>query len=85
MRMTEAHIRKIIREELLKEMGMGDMPPEEEEGKIYPGAIAGGIGAAGVLVALERALSYVQSNPIGHDIALKIQQLSDAVQSAMEE
>jgi hypothetical protein len=84
MRMTEAQLRKVIRKEILREMEEG-MPPQEEKGKLYPGAIAGGIGAAGVLVALERALNYVQSNPIGHDIALKIQQLSDAVQSAMEE
>ena len=85
MRMTEAHIRKIIRQELLKEMGMGDMPSEEEEGKIYPGAIAGGLTAGAALGALVGVMNYVQTNPIGHEIAMRIQELSNLVQSAMEE
>jgi len=40
MRLSETQLRRMIRQELLKEMG--EMEPEEEpEGKIYPGAIAG--------------------------------------------
>jgi hypothetical protein len=88
MRMTEAHIRKIIRQELLKEMGMGDMPssqPPQEETKLHAGPIAGGLATGGALGALVGVMNYVQTHPIGHDIAMKIKELSDAVQSAMEE
>jgi hypothetical protein len=84
MKLTEAHIRKIIREELLKEMGMGDMPSEEEEGKIYPGHIAGGVGVAGVLLGINKILMDVQQGPIGADIAAKIGQVSDQVQAALQ-
>lgn len=83
MRLSEGQLRKIIREELLKEMS--GMEPKEEEGKLHLGAIAGGIATGGALAAINWLLNYVQTNPIGNDIAMKIQQLSDAVQGAMEE
>lgn len=82
MKLTEAQIRRMIRKELLKEMH--EMKPEEKEG-IHAGAIAGGLATGGALAAINWLLNYVQTNPIGHEIAMKIQQLSDAVQSAMEE
>lgn len=85
MKMTEAQLRKVIRQELLKEMEMGDMPPKEEEGKIYPGHIAGGLATGGALGALVGVMNYVQTHAIGHDIAMKIKELSDLVQGAIQE
>lgn len=82
--MTEAQLRKVIRKEILREMH-DQMPPEEEEGKLYPGAIAGGVGAAGVLVALERALNYVQTHEVGGQIAQKIGELSNEIQQFLQE
>lgn len=87
MIMTEAQIRKIIREELLKEMeGMGPNPEQEEpEGKIYPGAIAGGVGVAGALAGINALLMHIQTSGVGADIAEKIRELSQMIEGAMEE
>jgi hypothetical protein len=82
MRLNEAQLRRMIRQELLKEMEMGE--PKEEEG-IHAGAIAGGLAAGGALGALVGIMDYVQTHPIGHEIAMKIEELSRLVQSAMEE
>jgi hypothetical protein len=82
MKMTEAQLRKVIRQELLKEMKMGE--PKEEEG-IHAGVIAGGLATGGALGALVGVMNYVQTNPIGHDIAMKIKELSDLVQGAIQE
>jgi hypothetical protein len=82
MRLSETQLRRMIRQELLKEMG--EMEPEEKEG-IHAGAIAGGLATGGALGAITYLLDYVQTHSIGHEIAMKIQQLSDAVQSVMEE
>ena len=85
MIMTEAQIRKIIREELLKEMeGMGPQQPQEEPEGIHAGAIAGGVGVAGVLLGINKILMDVQQGPIGADIAAKIGQVSDQVQAALQ-
>ena len=82
MRLNETQLRRMIRQELLKEMG--EMEPQEEpEGKIYPGAIAGGVGVAGVLFGINKTLMDVQQGPIGADIAAKIEQVSDQVQAAL--
>lgn len=80
MKVTESQLRKIIRQELLKEI-----KEKQLNEKLHLGAIAGGLATGGALAAINWLLNYVQTNPIGHDIAMKIQQLSDAVQAAMEE
>jgi hypothetical protein len=80
MRLSESQLRKIIREELLKEMNQTQL-----DEKLHLGAIAGGLATGGAMAAINWLLNYVQTHPIGHDIAVKIQQLSDAVQAAMEE
>ena len=82
MRLSETQLRRMIRKELLKEMH--EMEPEEKEG-IHAGAIAGGLATGGALGAITYLLDYVQTHPIGHEIAMKIQQLSDAVQSVIQE
>ena len=82
MRLNETQLRRMIRKELLKEMH--GMEPEEKE-KLHLGAIAGGLATGGALGAVNYLLDYVQTHPIGHEIAMKIQELSDAVQAAMEE
>jgi len=89
MKLTEAHIRKIIREELMKEMGMGDMPPNQppqEETKLHGGAIATGLGVGG-LVALANFLvaGLQKKGGMGHEIALKIAELNDLIQASMNE
>ena len=80
MIMTEAQLRKLIRKELLKEVG-----EKQLNEKFHLGAIAGGLATGGALAAINWLLNYVHTNPIGHDIDMKIRELSDAVQSAMEE
>ena len=82
MRLSETQLRRMIRQELLKEMD--GMEPEEKEG-IHAGAIAGGLATGGALGALVGVMNYVQTHPIGHDIAMKIKELSDLVQGAIQE
>jgi hypothetical protein len=82
MKLNEAQLRKIIREELLKEIE--GMEPKEEEGKIYPGAIAGGVGVAGVLFGINKILMDIQTSSVGGEIAGKIEQVSDKVQQVMQ-
>jgi len=91
MRMTEAQLRKVIRKEILREMEEG-MPPQEEKGKLYPGAIAGGAATGLGLAGLVGLLNYVQTHPIGGEMAQKIaelsqdaQQLLDVIKNAFEE
>ena len=81
MRLSETQLRRMIRQELLKEMD--GMEPQQPQGKIYPGAIAGGVGVAGVLFGINKTLMDVQQGPIGADIAAKIEQVSDQVQAAL--
>ncbi len=61
MKMTEAQLRKVIRQELLKEMN--NMPSEEKD-KLYPGTIAGGL-AAGISggYGVNWLLDYIQTHP----------------------
>jgi hypothetical protein len=85
MRMTEAQMRKIIRQELLKEMGMGDMPPQEET-KLHGGAIATGLGVGGLVALANFLVAELQKKGgMGHDIALKIAELNDLIQASMNE
>lgn len=59
MILTETQIRKIIREELMKEMGMGNMPHNDEKpslgfsGKEMAGMVAGGIAGNAAFAALQ--------------------------------
>jgi hypothetical protein len=89
MKLTEAHIRKIIREELMKEMGMGDMPPNQppqEETKLHGGAIATGLGVGGLVALANFLVAELQKKGgMGHDIALKIAELNDLIQASMNE
>ena len=89
MRMTEAHIRKIIRQELLKEMEMGDMPPNQppqEETKLHGGAIATGLGVGGLVALANFLVAELQKKGgMGHEIALKIAELNDLIQASMNE
>jgi hypothetical protein len=67
MKMTEAQLRKVIREELLKEMNSSsseEQEAEEEKGKLYPGTIAGGL-AAGISggYGVNWLLDYIQTHP----------------------
>ena len=64
MRMTEAQIRRVIREELLKEMG--DMPPEREkdlEPMDYVKSFGAGAGVAGAAAGVNWLVWYVQTHP----------------------
>jgi len=83
MRMTEAQLRKVIRKEILREMH-DQMPPEEEEGKLYPGAIAGGAATGLGLAGLVGLLNYVQTHPIGGEMAMKIGELSQNAQHLLD-
>lgn len=82
MRLSETQLRRMIRQELLKEMG--EMEPEEKEG-IHAGAIAGGVGVAGALAGINALLMHIQTSGVGADIAEKIRELSQMIQGAMEE
>lgn len=77
MKMTEAQLRKVIREELLKEMSIDE--------KLHVGAIAGGLGAAGAMVAVERLMNYIQTSGVGGELADKLLQLSHVIQQAVQE
>ena len=73
MKITESQLRKIIRQELLKETG--GMEPEEK-GKIYPGAIAGGVGVAGALAGINALLMHIQTSDVGAEIAKELYSLN---------
>jgi hypothetical protein len=87
MKLTEAQIRKIIREELLKEMH--DMPPNQppqEETKLHGGAIATGLGVGGLVALANFLVAELQKKGgMGHEIALKIAELNDLIQASMNE
>ena len=89
MKLTEAHIRKIIRQELLKEMEMGDMPPNQppqEETKLHGGAIATGLGVGGLVALANFLVAELQKKGgMGHEIALKIAELNDLIQASIHE
>lgn len=89
MRLSETQLRRMIRQELLKEMdvmgGMGPQEPQEEPEGIHAGAIAGGVGVAGALAGINALLMHIQTSGVGADIAEKIRELSQMIQGAMEE
>jgi hypothetical protein len=77
MKMTEAQLRKVIRQELLKEMSIDE--------KLHVGAIARGLGAAGAMVAVERLMTYIQESGVGGELADKLLKLSHVIQQAVQE
>ena len=83
MRLSETQLRRMIRQELLKEMD--GMEPQQPQGKIYPGAIAGGVGVAGALAGINALLMHIQNSDVGAEIAERIRELSQIIQAAMEE
>ena len=91
MKLTEAQMRKIIREELLKEMNFMNFfkkNPSEgqgQEGKLDFGAIAGGASVGMALGLVNWLMWYVQTSGAGAQLAEKIRELSQLVQGAMEE
>ena len=90
MKLTESHIRKIIREELLKEMaGMPGMEPKQPEQDLtamdYLKSAGMGAGITGIVAGLNKIIMDIQTNGVGHDIAVKLQHLSDMVQDVIKE
>ena len=61
------------------------MEPQQPQGKIYPGAIAGGVGVAGALAGINALLMHIQNSDVGAEIAERIRELSQIIQAAMEE
>jgi len=66
MIMTEAQLRKMIRKEILKEMGMGNMPHNDEKpslgfnAKEIASMIAGGVAGNAALIGLQ---NFFHKNP----------------------
>jgi hypothetical protein len=83
MKLTESHIRKIIREELLKEMG--DMPPKPEEdlsAMDYAKSAALGAGVAGGAVGINALLWHLQTHP---ELTKPLIDLLKAMSAAVQE
>ena len=87
MKLTESHIRKIIREELLKEMaGMEPKQPEQDLTPMdYVKSAGMGAGITAIVTGLNKVLLDIQTNGVGREIAVKLQDLSDMVQNALQE
>jgi len=83
MKLTEAQMRKIIREELLKEMNF--MNFFKKKPSLDLGAIAGGASVGMALGLINWLMWYVQTSGAGAQLAEKIRELSQLVQGAMEE
>jgi hypothetical protein len=66
MKLNEAQLRKIIREELLKEMD--GMEPKEDEG-LHLGAIATGLSVPAAAGLANAVVAYIQTHP---EIAEKV-------------
>jgi len=87
MIMTEAQLRKLIRQELLKEMaGMEPKQPEPDLTPMdYLKSAGMGAGVTGVVALVNWLIWYVQTKGVGHELAMKLQELSKVVQNALEE
>jgi hypothetical protein len=85
--MTETQLRKLIRKQLIKEMaGMEPKQPEQDLTAMdYVKSAGTGAGIAAVALGINKLIMDIQTNGVGHDIALKLQHLSDMVQNAMKE
>jgi hypothetical protein len=87
MRMTETQLRKLIRKQLIKEMaGMEPKKPEPDlTGMDYIKSAGMGAGVAGLTFALNKVLMDIQTNGVGHEIALKLQKIADMAQEVIKE
>ena len=87
MKLSEAQIRQVIREELKVVLNENDenKPEQDLSAMDYVKYPSMGAGVAAIALGINKVLIDIQTNGIGHEIAVKLQHLSDMVQHALKE
>lgn len=87
MKLSESQIRQVIREELKFVLNENDQnkPEQDLTAMDYLKSAGMGAGITGIVAGLNKIIMDIQTNGVGHDIAIKLQHLSDMVQDVIKE